>query len=173
MVVPHPAGEGLKLPAVSTFYTIDSANARVPDVREILLLLRTQREELIRLRDRMVELGEPETGAEADERSLGRTGEPDVATERPPARPAVVPAEEARLIRLRMQGIIDQMQASVARLDRWSITLRDIDTGLIDFPALASGRQIWLCWRLGEADIDWWHGVDEGFAGRRRLADLV
>jgi hypothetical protein len=96
-----------------------------------------------------------------------------VATERPSVRPAIARDEEARLIRLRMQGIVDQMQASVARLDAWSITLRDIDTGLIDFPALASGRQIWLCWRLGEDDIDWWHGVEEGFAGRRRLADLV
>ena len=85
--------------------------------------------------------------------------------------PAVAPDEEARLIRLRMQGVVDQMQASVAKLDGWSITLRDIDSGLIDFPALASGRQIWLCWRLGEDDVDWWHRVDEGFSGRRRLAE--
>ena len=72
-----------------------------------------------------------------------------------------------------MQGIVDQMQASVARIDAWGITLRDIESGLIDFPALASGRQIWLCWRLGEDEVDWWHRIDEGFAGRRRLADLV
>ena len=157
---------------MTTFYTIDTANARVPEVREMLLLLRTQRAELIRLRDRLIELGVEEAGDGPREPGRPRSGEPEVATERPTVRPTVAPDEEARLIRLRMQGVVDQMQASVAKMDGWSITLRDIDTGLIDFPALANGRQIWLCWRLGEGDIDSWHGVDEGFAGRRRLADL-
>ena len=150
---------------MATFYTIDSANARVPEVAELLGLLRSQRAELIRLRDRLVELGVGDRPS-ADDPDHGRSGERDVATERPAAPPAVGRDEKARLIRLRMQGVVDQMQASVAKLDAWSITLRDIDTGLIDFPALASGRLIWLCWRLGD-------GVDEGFAGRRRLADLV
>lgn len=139
----------------------------------MLLLLRAQRDELIRLRDRLVELGVVGASDGASEPGRARSGEPDVAAERPSVRPVVAPNEEARLIRLRMQGVVDQMQASVARIDAWSITLRDIDSGLIDFPALANGRQIWLCWRLGEGDIDWWHGVEEGFAGRRRLADLV
>ena len=49
-----------------------------------------------------------------------------------------------------MQGIIDQMAAAVARIDALGITLRDIEHGLIDFPALAGGRQVWLCWQLGE-----------------------
>ena len=157
---------------MATFYTIDSANARVPEVAEILGLLRSQRAELIRLRDRLVELGVGDR-APTDDPDRGRSAGRDVTTERPAAPPAVGRDEEARLIRLRIQGVVDQMQASVARLDSWSVTLRDIDTGLIDFPALASGRQIWLCWRLGEGPIDWWHGVDEGFAGRRRIADLV
>jgi hypothetical protein len=72
-----------------------------------------------------------------------------------------------------MQGVIDQMQAGVARIDELGITLREIETGLIDFPALASGRQIWLCWRLGDDDVGWWHELDQGFSGRRALADLT
>jgi hypothetical protein len=64
------------------------------------------------------------------------------------------------------------MQADVAWLDERSIVLRDIGTGLLDFPALASGRQVWLCWRLGEDGIGFWHGPEEGFAGRRPLAQL-
>ena len=47
-----------------------------------------------------------------------------------------------------------------------------ISTGLLDFPALVSGRQVWLCWRLGETGIGYWHAHDEGFAGRRPLANL-
>ena len=157
---------------MATFYTIDSANARVPEVAELLGLLRSQRADLIRLRDRLVELGVGDRSS-MDDADGGRSTPRDVATERPAAPAAVDRVEEARLIHLRIQGVVDQMQASVARLDSWSITLRDIDTGLIDFPALAGGRQIWLCWRLGEGPIDWWHGVDDGFAGRRRIADLV
>ncbi len=85
---------------------------------------------------------------------------------------ATEPGDDQRRIRLRMQGLVDQMQASVARIDSWSITLRDIDTGLIDFPALVSGRQVWLCWQLGEGPIAWWHELDDGFGGRRPLIEL-
>jgi hypothetical protein len=81
-------------------------------------------------------------------------------------------ADDQRRLRLRMQGLVDQMQASVARIDGWGITLRDIDSGMIDFPALVSGRQVWLCWQLGEGPIAWWHELEDGFAGRRPLIDL-
>lgn len=80
--------------------------------------------------------------------------------------------DDQRRLRLRMQGLVDQMQASVARIDGWGITLRDIDSGMIDFPALVSGRQVWLCWQLGEGPIAWWHELEDGFAGRRPLIDL-
>ena len=72
-----------------------------------------------------------------------------------------------------MQGVIDRMQAGVVRIDELGITLREIETGLIDFPALASGRQIWLCWRLGEDDVAWWHELSDGFSGRQELAELT
>jgi hypothetical protein len=60
----------------------------------------------------------------------------------------------------------------VARLVELEITLRDIQTGLIDFPALVSGRPIWLCWRLGEPDVGHWHAQNEGFDSRRPLDEL-
>jgi hypothetical protein len=47
--------------------------------------------------------------------------------------------------------------------------VKDLDTGLIDFPALYHGKEVYLCWRLGEPDISFWHPVDEGFAGRRPI----
>ncbi len=85
---------------------------------------------------------------------------------------ATEPEDDRRRLRLRMQGLVDQMQATVARIDGWGIALRDIDTGLVDFPALVNGRQVWLCWRLGEVEVSWWHGLEDGVAGRRPLADL-
>ena len=81
--------------------------------------------------------------------------------------------DDLRLTRLRMQGLIDQMAAGVARIDALGLTLRDIEHGLVDFPALVAGRQVWLCWQRGETAIGWWHGLDTGFSGRRPLAELA
>ncbi len=47
--------------------------------------------------------------------------------------------------------------------------VKDIDEGLVDFPAVRAGEEILLCWRLGEDAITHWHGLEEGFAGRKRL----
>jgi hypothetical protein len=47
--------------------------------------------------------------------------------------------------------------------------VKDLDEGLVDFPALREGEEILLCWRLGEDAVAHWHGLEEGFAGRRRL----
>ena len=146
---------------MTRFYDLDAANARLPELREILGALRDQRGELIRLRDQVLER------QEAVEAGLGRVADG-------PSDPDATDSDdELRLIRLRMQGVIDQMQAGVARIDALGITLREIESGLIDFPALVSGRQICLCWRLGEDDIAWWHELTAGFSGRQPLIDLV
>lgn len=47
--------------------------------------------------------------------------------------------------------------------------VKDPDSGLVDFPARIEGREAYLCWQLGEDEIAYWHGVDEGFAGRKAL----
>ena len=159
---------------MTRFYDLDEANATLPEVRTILESLRDQRAELIRLRDEVLARGE-EAEARSDaptEANVGGGGR------RPPEAAGDDSAGDAvdtdiRILRLRMQGVIDRMQAGVVRIDELGITLREIETGLIDFPALASGRQIWLCWRLGEGDIDWWHELTDGFGGRQALADLT
>src|SRR5512142_2268102 len=101
---------------MTRFYGIPEADALLPDVERILIALRDQREELIELRDRALALGGSDDSADA---------------------PAGNEERGLKLIRLRMQGLVDQMQAGVARLVELDITLRDIQSGLIDFPALA------------------------------------
>ena len=144
------------------FYGLDDANERLGELEPILLALRAQRSELIRLRESVLE------------------SDPDVGTSSDPGAPAGGRADgsaaadpELRLVRLRMQGLIDQMQAGVARIDELDVVLRDIETGLVDFPALVSGRQVWLCWRLGEPHIGWWHELTAGVAGRHAVIDLA
>ena len=49
------------------------------------------------------------------------------------------------------------------------VEVKDVDEGLVDFPALHHGETVLLCWKLGEDEIGYWHSVEEGFAGRRPL----
>ena len=55
------------------------------------------------------------------------------------------------------------------RLREWELVLRDISTGLVDFPAELDGDQAYLCWKLGEPEIAFWHSPEDGFQGRRPL----
>lgn len=55
----------------------------------------------------------------------------------------------------------------VAGINEVGGVVKDLDAGLVDFPAFREGEEVLLCWRLGEAEIGFWHGLDEGFAGRR------
>ncbi len=51
------------------------------------------------------------------------------------------------------------------------IQIKDLDRGLIDFPSLREGKEIFLCWENGEPDIEFWHDLEAGFAGRQRIED--
>jgi hypothetical protein len=57
----------------------------------------------------------------------------------------------------------------VAALEAAGVQVKDLDEGLVDFPARHAGRDILLCWKVGEPAVAHWHGVDEGFAGRKPL----
>ena len=139
---------------MSRFYGIDEANALVPELASVIDRLRAERDELVDIRDAF------------------RRREGDVVLDLIAGDPDVDNDAELRRLRLRMRGIVDQMQADVAWLDERAIVLRDIATGLLDFPALVAGRPVWLCWRSGETAVTWWHPTDEGFAGRRPLTEL-
>lgn len=95
-------------------------------------------------------------------------------------------AEAARAIREllgeRMPNLDDEDKE---RVERWrSIASKNIDhireagvevkgleTGLLDFPALRNGEQVFLCWQVGEESLEWWHPISSGFPGRRRVSD--
>jgi hypothetical protein len=57
----------------------------------------------------------------------------------------------------------------INRIQEAGVLVKDLDIGLVDFPSLVDGEEIYLCWKLGEDHIAFWHGVDEGFAGRKPL----
>jgi hypothetical protein len=57
----------------------------------------------------------------------------------------------------------------VTELHALGVLVKDLDRGLVDFPALRGDEEVLLCWQVGEDEIAYWHGVDEGFAGRKPL----
>ncbi|HLI69641.1 MAG TPA: DUF2203 domain-containing protein [Ktedonobacteraceae bacterium] len=64
---------------------------------------------------------------------------------------------------------VQALQALATELDRFGCELKDPDSGLIDFLSLRDGREVYLCWRLGEERINYWHELHTGFSGRQPL----
>lgn len=62
-----------------------------------------------------------------------------------------------------------EVRRLLGALQEAGILVRDIDRGLIDFPAIRGGREVYLCWELGEDSVDHWHDLDAGYRGRQRL----
>lgn len=127
-------------------YDLDSANARIAEIRPLLVALRADRALV----------------AEEQTALAGLEGRPDD--------PAVLVERDHREAAIR--AALERMEGTVRSLTEWSVALRDIERGLIDLPALVNGVPVWLCWRLGEGAIGWWHAADEGFAGRKPIAEL-
>ena len=63
----------------------------------------------------------------------------------------------------------NQMRSLERELKELHVEIKDYLTGLIDFPARMDGREVYLCWRLGEGEVAHWHELDAGFAGRQKL----
>jgi hypothetical protein len=129
---------------VTNYYELGAANDRVTELRPLLTALREDRDAIAAAQQRVKQYA---SSPEVDRGQLERE-------------------QEA------MTVIVRRMERSVRQIDAWGVALRDIGTGLVDIPALASGRPIWLCWKLGEDDIAFWHELDAGIAGRKPLIEL-
>jgi hypothetical protein len=62
-----------------------------------------------------------------------------------------------------------QVRRLLEAIEQSGIVLRDIDRGLVDFPAVIDGREVYLCWELGEEDVGYWHDLEGGYGGREPL----
>jgi hypothetical protein len=62
-----------------------------------------------------------------------------------------------------------ELQRALGELQAMDLVLRDLERGLIDFPALREGREVYLCWEAGEGEIEFWHDLDAGYGGRQPL----
>jgi hypothetical protein len=127
-------------------FTIDQAEALLPQLREHLLIIQACKRELDALRADLAEVGQI-TGAN------GHVSDESALTAK----------------RRRAERLVDEMNQGLARINGWGVELKGVDEGLVDFPSERDGRVVYLCWRLGEERIAWWHEMDLRFAGRQPL----
>ena len=122
-------------------FTVQEANALLPNVRGIVGKIQRAHRKLSRYRE------EVSKAAEAAERGGGGFAD-GVA----------------------YAAILTELTIQLAELETLGVQLKDFERGLVDFPSLRDGRVVLLCWQLGEGDeLEWWHDVDAGFAGRTPL----
>ena len=127
-------------------FTVDEANELLATVRPLVERMVEQRRVLGDALDRRSDLGDLTRGN-------GGGFHPRV------------PAEIDAAVESAAEGI----RKAVDELTALGVQVKDLDTGLVDFPTLRGGEEVLLCWQLGEDEIGWWHSIDGGFAGRRPL----
>jgi len=81
----------------------------------------------------------------------------------------IIPYDHAANTRLEPDRVAANLQASLDRIHSTGCVVKDLDVGLLDFPARIHGEPVYLCWRLGEDRIRFYHRQDEGFAGRKPI----
>jgi hypothetical protein len=81
----------------------------------------------------------------------------------------LVDRERAGQIKSRRDQAVEQLKAVIGEIQETGCVIKDLDIGLLDFPTLFRGEEVYLCWKLGETDIQFWHGMSEGFAGRKPI----
>lgn len=138
-------------------WTVEEARAFLPRLRQLLRLLR--RSVAVSARARSNGHGGPA------EHEAGGESEEVAGADQAPIEPEEPDAPE---VAAHLRGV--GPAEALAELEERGIVLRDLERGLVDFPSRhPSGREVLLCWQLGEPDLAWWHLPEDGFAGRRPL----
>lgn len=135
--------------AKKRYFTVDEANRTLPLVRAIVQDIVALFREVHERRERLERIRQRPGSTERDESN--------------------VYGEELRHIEEELDKDIDRLQEFVDELHELGAELKDPVVGLVDFPSLMDGREVYLCWKLGEDEIGYWHELDGGFRGRQSL----
>ena len=128
------------------YYTHEEAEAALPWVRDAIDSMRVATLELLDARTKLSAL------LEAIRSNGGSTHD-----------------QEVHDLRSRVEKSTEALRLPLEEFENRGIIIRDLQRGLIDFPALRDGREVYLCWLYGEERIEYWHELDTGFAGREPL----
>jgi hypothetical protein len=131
------------------YFTLEEANAALEELRPIAEEMVAKRRELVEAQGRRAALGA------------------QVVTNGGDLTPSDFAEADDEL-----EGAASELARCVERIQAAGVLVKDLDQGLLDFPALREGEEILLCWRVGEPDIEYWHGLEEGFAGRKPVDNV-
>lgn len=81
----------------------------------------------------------------------------------------LVDREKIHQNKLRRDQCAENLRTVAQSIQELGCIIKDLDIGLVDFPTLFRGEEVYLCWKLGEPGIEFWHGTHEGFAGRKPI----
>ncbi len=129
-------------------FTADEANRLLPTLETEMRRLQAKRQQL---RERQQTLEEFRARANRDG--------------------GVVPGTEVAEAKTESARLLAEIQEGVQQIESRGCVVKDLDRGLVDFLARRGREQVFLCWHLGEAEIRYWHGLQEGFAGRKPLQE--
>jgi hypothetical protein len=135
------------------YFTVAEANSQIPSIKALFIAVMQVRGQLKALYERLESAGYAPTRDDADELPEGA--------------PASVMRDRARFY-----GLVEALREQVEQIHATGCQIKDIETGLVDWLARDQGREILLCWRLGETQVEFWHEMDTGFAGRRPVSEL-
>jgi hypothetical protein len=136
-------------PSPTKYYTIEEANHALPLVRAIVADIVRQYRDISERKERLDQI----------QRSRG-------SKERPANDPY---SEEMAQVEQDLEKEIAVLQEFVDELEKLGVEIKDLSRGLVDFRAMMEGREVYLCWLLGEDEVAHWHELDAGFAGRQSL----
>jgi hypothetical protein len=131
------------------YFTLEEANAALEELRPIAEEMVAKRRELVDAQGRRAALGAQVVTNGGD----------------------LTPSDFAEADE-ELESAASDLARCVERIQAAGVLVKDLDQGLLDFPALRGGEEILLCWRVGEPDIQYWHGLEEGFAGRKPVDDV-
>lgn len=128
------------------YFTVEQANALLPQLREILQDLQARRREL----------DERQQLLETIRQQAGQNG-------------YRLGGDAFLRVKQEAEFILEECNTAIKQIEALGCLLKDLHMGLIDFPSLREGREVYLCWKPDEAEVGYWHGPTEGFAGRKPI----
>jgi hypothetical protein len=128
-------------------FTVEEANRLLTEIRPRFERLVEAKREFDRIRTRMSVLGLATNGAGPDN--------PDVL--------------DLRKLQERYNALAELISNGVSTIHRRGVIIKDLDTGLLDFYSLNGDRLVFLCWKLGEAEVSHWHSLDSGYSDRQPI----
>jgi hypothetical protein len=131
------------------YFTPEEANAALEELRPLAEEMVERRQALVTAQERRASLGA------------------QVVTNGGDLTPSDFAEADAEL-----EQAATELARIVERIQSEGVLIKDLDRGLLDFPALRDGEEILLCWQLGEEQVEYWHSLEEGFAGRKPLDDV-